>query len=118
MTTLIVCIKRRPSLTRLEFSRYWREAHGPLVRSCTQFMRHVRSYTQFHLLEGPSPVSSMFGVDAAYDGVAVLSFSSPEAIAAAFSEPRYLEIVRPDEFNFVDLENCLSFVTNEVVVHP
>ena len=33
-----------------------------------------------------------------------------------FNEPRYLEIIRPDELTFVDLSKCISFITEEVPV--
>ena len=48
--------------------------------------------------------------------VSVVDGHSPEEIEKAFNEPRYLEIIRPDELKFVDLEKCLSFVTEEVPI--
>ncbi len=57
-----------------------------------------------------------WGVEGAYDGVAELWFDNPEEIARAFEEPRYLEIIRPDELKFVDLSNCISFLTEEVAM--
>ncbi len=114
--TLIVCMKRRPGLSRADFSTYWRETHAPLLARCTDFTRHLRSYVQHHFVAGGSPVAAMFGVSGDYDGVAVLTFPSADAIARAFAEPRYLADVRPDEPNFVDLEGSLSFVTEPVTI--
>jgi hypothetical protein len=54
------------------------------------------------------------GVAGLYDGVAELWFDSQEDLVKAFHEPRYLEIIRPDERKFVDLEKCISFITEEV----
>jgi hypothetical protein len=34
----------------------------------------------------------------------------------AFNEPRYLEIIRPDELKFIDHANCLSFQTEELIM--
>ena len=34
----------------------------------------------------------------------------------AFNEPEYMEIIRPDELVFVDVENCLSFVSEELSI--
>lgn len=116
MTSLIVCIKRKPGMTVEEFSQYWRGHHGPLIRSVPDFTRHLVSYTQYHLADQDSPVAKMFGVSSDYDGVAVLTFKSAEALEQAFQEPAYLEHIRPDEFHFVDLENCIPFLTEAVPI--
>jgi uncharacterized protein (TIGR02118 family) len=110
MIKFIICARRKAGLTRAEFSAYWRNQHGPLVRSVPEFMRHVRKYVQCHLVPGDSP----FGGEPAHDGVAELWFDNTEELSRAFNEPRYLEIIRPDELKFVDISNCLSFVTEEV----
>jgi uncharacterized protein (TIGR02118 family) len=99
-------------MTHEEFSRYWRDNHGPLVRGVPEFMRHVRKYVQCHMVAGPSPLRSR--VDC--DGVAELWFDSVEELNQAFNEPRYLEIIRPDERKFVDLANSFSFITEEVPI--
>jgi len=70
----------------------------------------VRKYVQCHLVDGALPL----GVEGLYDGVAELWFDNHEEITRAFEEPRYLEIIRPDELKFVDITNCISFVTEEV----
>lgn len=110
MVKFIICAKRKAGLTRAEFNSYWRNQHGPLVRSVPEFMRHVRKYVQCHLVAAASP----FGGEPSYDGVAELWFDDTEEITRAFNEPRYLEIIRPDELKFVDLANCISFITEEV----
>lgn len=110
MVKFIICARRKAGLTREEFNTYWRNQHGPLVRSVPEFMRHVRKYVQCHLVAGAAP----FGGESAYDGVAELWFDDQEEITRAFNEPKYLEIIRPDELKFVDIANCISFVTEEV----
>lgn len=116
MTTLIVCIRRRPGMTAQQFSRYWRDHHGPLIQACADFKRHLAGYVQYHMLDGNGEVARMFGVSADYDGVAVLQFHSLGAMQQAFSEPAYLADVRPDEANFVDLEGSMSFIAEPVVM--
>lgn len=111
MTTIIVCIKRKASLSHEEFTTYWRTKHGPLVRSCKDFTRHLKSYTQHSPVDRDSPVAKLFGSSAEYDGIAVLEFKSIEAMHAAFSEPAYLADVQPDEPRFIDIPNCLSLIT-------
>jgi uncharacterized protein (TIGR02118 family) len=112
MVKYIICARRKAGLTRAEFNSYWRNQHGPLVKSVPEFMRHVRKYVQCHQVEGASP----FGGEAVYDGVAELWFDDAEEISRAFSEPKYLEIIRPDELKFVDITNCMSFITKEVPI--
>jgi uncharacterized protein (TIGR02118 family) len=109
MVKLIICATRKPGMSHEEFSTYWREKHGPLVKSVTEFSRHVRRYVQCHLAKTAVP----FGTPGDYDGVAELWFDSVESAAAAFREPKYLEIIRPDEQKFLDLQKCISFVTEE-----
>jgi uncharacterized protein (TIGR02118 family) len=112
MVNFIICAKRKPGMTREEFSAYWRNHHGPLVKSVPEFMRHVRKYVQCHIVPG----ALAFGKEAEYDGVAELWFDSAEEITQAFNEPRYLEIIRPDELKFADVANCISFITEEVPI--
>jgi len=112
MVKFIICATRKAGLTRAEFSTYWRNQHGPLVKSVPEFMRHVRKYVQCHIVAGKSP----FGGETAYDGVAELWFDTPEELTRAFNEPKYLEIIRPDELKFVDIFKCLSFITEEVPI--
>lgn len=112
MVKLIICVKRKTGMTRKEFDAYWQNQHGPLVKSVPEFMRHVRKYVQCHIVENSVPL----GVAAPYDGVAELWFDSAEEIVQAFNEPRYLEIIRPDEHKFAELADCISFVTQEVPI--
>jgi uncharacterized protein (TIGR02118 family) len=113
MVKLIICAKRKPGTTHEDFSRYWREHHGPLVKSVPEFIRHVRKYVQCQIVSNSVPLGATFG----YDGVAELWFESIDELQRAFNEPRYLEIIRPDELKFVDIANCISFVTEEIPIH-
>jgi hypothetical protein len=117
MTTLVVCIRRHPELTRAEFSQYWHHVPGPMVRRCTDFARHLVSYDQHHVADqdGHGP---LFGTTGDFDGVAVLSFRDSEAMARAFYEPRYLADIQPDESRFIDLARCVSYVTERVNLMP
>ena len=113
MVKLIVCAKRKPGITHEEFDRYWRENHGPLVKSVPEFIRHVRKYVQCHTVSNSAPL----GIDSTYDGVAELWFDSLDELNKAFNEPRYLEIIRPDELKFADITNSMSIVTEEIPIY-
>ncbi len=112
MIKYIICATRKAGLTHEEFSAYWRNQHDPLVRSVPEFMRHVRKYVQCHLVGKAVPL----GAAGDYDGIAELWFDSVDELVNGFNEPRYLEIIRPDERKFVDLNKCISFITEEVPV--
>jgi uncharacterized protein (TIGR02118 family) len=112
MIKLIICASRRADITAAQFDAYWRDKHGPLVKSVTEFSRHVRKYVQCHLVETSVP----FGIPGTYDGVSELWFDSVDQAKKAFSEPKYLEIIRADELKFVDPHRCISFVTEELRV--
>ena len=112
MIKLIICASRKAGISREEFDTYWRDRHGPLVKSVAEFARHVRKYVQCHLVNDAVP----FGIPGDYNGVAELWFDSVEEASAAFREPKYLEIIRADELKFVDPRKCISFVTEELQV--
>jgi len=112
MVKYIICAARKAGMTHEEFSAYWRNHHGSVVKSVPEFTRHVRKYVQCHLIRNTVPLGSA----GAYDGVAELWFDSVEELETAFNEPRYLEIIRPDELKFADLNKSISFITEEVPV--
>ena len=43
-------------------------------------------------------------------------FDSVEDIGKAFTHPRYLEIIRPDEAKFVDFANSRMFIVEDVEI--
>ena len=116
MITMIVFVRRKADMSHDAFSRYWFEQHGPLVKSIPEFMRHVHKYIQYHPAPGQAAAGSLFGDIPDYDGVGEIWFDSREAMNAAFREPRYLEIIKPDELRFIDIEACLSFIGDERVM--
>ena len=112
MVKLIGCLKRKPGMTSEEFHRYWKEEHAPLAKSIPEFFRYVRKYVQSHAVENPAP-----GFKPAFDGFAEIWFDSLEDVGRAFAEPRYLEIIRPDEERFIDRPNCKTAIVQEVLMH-
>lgn len=112
MIKLIVLVKRKQGMSSEEFHRYWNETHGSVVLGVPEFKRHLRRYVQSHTMEGanldfPSGPSQ-------FDGAAELYFDDVESMNRAFNEPRYLEVVRPDEQKFLDLDACQLMVTQEI----
>jgi|TARA_B110000196_G_C20637077_1_gene426781 uncharacterized protein (TIGR02118 family) len=112
MIKITIFVVRKAELTFEEFDTYWREKHAPLIKSVTDFSRHVRKYVQSHRAAG----DVAFSEAADYDGVAELWFDDVESLNTAFTEPKYMEFIRPDELKFADLERCESIVCEEFQV--
>jgi uncharacterized protein (TIGR02118 family) len=113
MLTVLVAAKRLPHLSVEEFTRYWLEDHAPLVLNVEPFARHLRRYV-IYPLNGMSDTSDfVLGQFPGYDGIGELRFDDLKAMKTAFAEPKYLEIIRPDEDKFLDREACLTFLTTE-----
>jgi uncharacterized protein (TIGR02118 family) len=111
MITLIICVRRAAHVSHEFFETYWRGTHGPLVASETDFTRHIHSYRQFHLLGGSAGVATG---QPDFDGIALLSFESAEAMAAAFAEPRFLSMLEPDTVNFGNLPESAQYIVETV----
>ena len=47
MIKLVYCVRRRADISEAEFFRYWKEEHGPLVKSVARDLR-ARRYLQSH----------------------------------------------------------------------
>ncbi len=112
MVKLMACLRRKPGMSEEEFHEYWEETHGSLVMDVTEFSRYFRRYIQSHTLQGLSAVFPPQAIPA-YDGIAEIWFKSVDELQKAFAEPRYLEIIRPDEEKFLDLPNCVTFIVDE-----
>ncbi|MDB5715469.1 MAG: ethyl tert-butyl ether degradation EthD [Sphingomonadales bacterium] len=116
MITMIVFVTRKAGLSHDEFSKYWIEVHGPLVKSVPEFMKYVRKYVQHHRAPGGLEGGATFGDVSGYDGVGEIWFDDRASMKAAFDEPQYMAIIRPDEENFFDASRCLSFISIEHVL--
>ena len=110
MVKIIINVVRKAGMSDDEFDRSWRTQHAAVIKSVPEFTRHVRRYVQCHLAVQDTP----FLAAGDYDGVAELWFDDIAAMNTAFIEPRYLEVIRPDELKFVDMERTISLVTEEL----
>lgn len=116
MVKFVGCLRRKPGMTAAEFHHHWQNIHGPLVKSVPEFFRHVRRYVQGHTISDPAPGFPP-PTSPPFDGVAEIWFDNVADIGKAFSEPRYLEIIRPDELRFLDLPNCTIVIVEEVTMY-
>ena len=101
MIKLTSLLRRRPDLTREEFDRYWREQHGPLIRS-TRSGSYVLRYLQH-------PAAGSGG---RWDGVTEQWFESMDSFWASLREDDYHRI-EADLPNFLDVDSIEFVLTDE-----
>ena len=119
MIKLIYCLRRLPQLSREEFQRYWRETHGPLVRSHAKTLG-IRRYVQVHTLDYPinDVLRESRNALEAYDGVAELWGDSIERMTAVMASPEGQKAAQElieDERRFIDLKRSALWISEE---HP
>ena len=109
MVKVIALLKRKQGMTREDFTRYWREKHGPLV---ARVFPGVRRYVQNHAARLPGRGEPQI------DGVAELWFDSLESwrTAADFIQGDQGKVIREDEEKFLDRSRMVSFVAEEKVI--
>ena len=103
MIKLVYCISRRRGMTLEEFSRYWREVHGPIGRRIPGLRRLVQSHRVPHAWDMPASL---------FDGVAELWFDDMAALEAARRSPEW-SASTADEANFIDATRTALFLTEE-----
>jgi uncharacterized protein (TIGR02118 family) len=114
---LVYCIRRREGISAVEFSHYWLQEHGPLVKSLAPIMGAIR-YIQSHLLD--SDLNESFregrGLAEPYDGITEVWWASAEALASAMATPEGSEAagrLLKDESRFIDFSSSRLFLTRE-----
>ncbi len=118
MIKLAVLLKRKKGMSFEEFDRYWDGTHGDLVVGIPEFTRHVRRYSQSHIVDPTYQGEGMAWKRADFDGIAEVWFDSIDTMTAAFNEPRFIEIVGPDDAKFLDREATSILVTHEIEKIP
>ena len=116
MIKMMILAPRRPDMSHAQFRDYVVKVHGPLVKSVPEVAAGIRRYHyNFPLTDQAEPV---FGHPAAarFDIETEAWFDSRNAQLRNMSEPRYLEIVRPDEGRFADEANAVFHYTHEITV--
>jgi uncharacterized protein (TIGR02118 family) len=117
---LTFAVKRRSDIEPDEFHDYWRDQHGPLVRSLGAALG-IRRYVQTHRME--TPLNDLLRASRhtlePYDGVAELWWDDLDALAAATSSPEGIAAGRTlleDEMRFIDLERSALWLGQETEI--
>lgn len=103
MIKLVYCITRKPGMSTLEFSEYWRNTHGPIGARIPGLRRLVQSHVAVNPHDQSAPD---------FDGMAELWFDSWEDLLAARSSSEW-QTSALDEKNFIDANKVAYFVTTE-----
>lgn len=118
MIKLAVLLTRKAGMSFEQFDRYWDGTHGRLVVGIPEFTRHVHRYSQSHIVDPSYDGAGMAWKRADFDGIAEVWFNNIEAMTTAFNEPRFVELVGPDDAKFIDREQVAIMVTNEIEKIP
>ena len=108
MLQLTVLVKRHPDLDVDAFHDRWR-AHGKVIAEEPTLARHIRHYEQHH-----RAVKDYDHGDAGmtYDGLALQQFDTMADFLAFLDEPKYAELIRPDELTLLDMANLVVIFTD------
>lgn len=120
MIKFVYCVKRHPNVSPEDFRKYWKEKHGPYVKSFAKDLRALR-YVQSHTIDSPlnSYAQQPRGTKPPYDGITEVWWKSADDLIAALSTPegqRANALLAQDEGRFCDLPNCSVFFTEEVTI--
>lgn len=113
MMKMMILAPRRRDLSHAEFRRYVTEVHGPLVQSVPEVARAIRRYHYNFPIHGATDTAFHHPSASHLDIVTQGWFDSRAAQLENMREPRYLEIVRPDEARFADTANAVMHYTAE-----
>ncbi len=111
MVKLVCFLKRKEGLTLDEFYDHWFGQHAPLIRSTPELARHVLRYEQHKRVQEPS----WCGTEG-YDGITIQWFESVDEFVAFTTEPKYAELIEPDEKTFLDRDAFVWMITEEPVI--
>ena len=120
MIKLTFAVRRRADVAPEEFHRYWRDEHGPLVRSF-QAVLGIRRYVQVHRLDTPFNDALRASRNALepFDGIAELWWDDLDALTAGASTTEGLaagEALLADEGRFIDLAQSALWLGEEVEI--
>ena len=108
---LIALLTRKAGLTPEQFYDHWENVHAPLILGTPELGRHIVRYEQLR----PSEHASWMNMGH-FDGVTIQWLEGPEALDAFIAEPKYAELIAPDEQSFLDTEKLVVLVTQEPLV--
>jgi uncharacterized protein (TIGR02118 family) len=115
---LLFCLRRRPDLSREEFSAYWRDVHGPLVVERAESLG-FGAYVQYHTCDVPG-LHRYFqqrndGSPEPYDGLVEIWIDSLDSLRTDEPAKKAAAELLADERNFIDLSQSPMWIADEHV---
>ncbi|MCJ1467526.1 hypothetical protein MMC07_006151 [Pseudocyphellaria aurata] len=103
---IVIFLKRRSDITEEQMYHHWEHVHAPLVVPWA--VKH--GFKKYTLL--PTPMKSREEIYAVlqpplhgtmdYEGMVELEVESLEKFTAACKDPYFVNVIKPDEINFLD----------------
>jgi uncharacterized protein (TIGR02118 family) len=121
MIKFVYCVRKKKGTSDEEFYRYWKENHGPLVRSFAKTLGAVK-YVQSHTVDTVvnDVAREVRGTKPGYDGLTEVWFdSSVDGVAAMLQTEEGKaanKTLIEDEARFCELAECEVFLTEEHVI--
>ena len=117
MIKFVMCLRRRPDLTREQFQNYWTKKHGPFFMNNAGTMR-AKKYVQSLTVDTPlnEGLRHSRGMLPEYDGVAEVWFESEADLMEAMNSPEGQKLsaaLLEDEGNFIDHSQSSAFIVQE-----
>jgi hypothetical protein len=118
MVKLLEVIGRRSDFTHESFLNHQLTKHLEVVSRVPEFFRPVRRYMQNHLIIDAAQLASIQGlpISVATDSIIEVWYDSIADIHKAFQEPRYYDIIRPDELAFGDVAGAWGVAAHDLNV--
>jgi len=118
MVKLLEVIGRRSDWTHADFIRYQITTHLEVVDRVPEFRNLVRQYMQNHLFVDPSELALIKGlpISSNTDSIIEVWWDRVADIRRAFEQPRYFEIIRPDELAFGDVAGVWGVATHDTLI--
>ena len=117
---LVYVIRAREDVALEEFHRYWRDEHGPKVKSVAAAIKATR-YVQSHTLDTALNAALIESrkMSPAYEGITEVWWDSIEDLQAATATEEgaaAMQMLLEDESTFIDFARSTIFLTEEVPV--
>lgn len=115
MIALMFCVRKYEHASMEEFRDYWWNRHGPYVAERATAL-NIRDYTQLPRIDipGMESVAEARGTLPPYDGIAMVTWQSMDALKATFTSKEAKKAGRElieDERRFLDFSRSSIFFT-------
>ena len=120
MIKFVYCVRKKEGTSDEDFYRYWKENHGPLVKSYAETMGSLK-YIQSHTIDTVMNEvgREVRGMRQAYDGITEVWFESEEALNAILQTEEGKaanKALIEDEARFCEFAECSVFLTKEHLI--